>query len=80
MERCGVAAEELACIGDDIPDMEVFGLCGLSVTVGDAPDYMKARADLVLECEGGMGAFREMVDRILEKKAGVGVLPEKEAS
>ena len=80
MERCGVVAEEVAFIGDDIPDMEVFDLCGLSVTVGDAPDYMKARADLVLECEGGMGAFREMVDRILEKKAGVGVLPEKEAS
>lgn len=70
MERCAVAAEEVAFIGDDIPDMEVFGLCGVSVTVGDAPDYVKARADLVLESKGGLGAFREMVDKILEKKAG----------
>ncbi len=72
MERCGVVAEEVAFIGDDIPDMEVFGLCGLSVTVADAPDYVKARADLVLECKGGLGAFREMADRILGKKAGFG--------
>ncbi len=80
MERCGVVAEEVAFIGDDIPDMEVFGLCGVSVTVADAPDYVKARADLVLECKGGLGAFRELGDRILEKKAGSDVLPEREAS
>lgn len=80
MERCGVVAEEVAFIGDDIPDMEVFGLCGVSVTVADAPEYVKARADLVLECKGGLGAFRELVDEILEKKAGSDVLPEREAS
>lgn len=62
MKRCGVAAEEVAFIGDDIPDMEVFGFCGVSVTVEDAPDYVKARADLVLESKGGHGAFRELVD------------------
>ncbi|WP_288229605.1 HAD-IIIA family hydrolase [uncultured Desulfovibrio sp.] len=65
MERCGVAAEEVAFIGDDIPDMEVFNQCGMSVTVGDAPDYVKARADLVLECGGGLGAFREFIDIFL---------------
>ena len=68
IERCGVSAEEVAFIGDDIPDMEVFGLCGVSVTVGDAPDYVKARADLVLECGGGQGAFRERVDVILPRQ------------
>lgn len=64
IERCGVSAEEVAFIGDDIPDMEVFGLCGVSVTVGDAPDYVRAKADLVLECGGGQGAFRELVDTL----------------
>ena len=67
IERCGVSAEEVAFIGDDIPDMEVFGLCGVSVTVGDAPDYVRAKADLVLECQGGQGAFRELVDVILKE-------------
>ena len=68
IERCGVSAEEVAFIGDDIPDMEVFGLCGVSVTVGDAPDYVRAKADLVLECQGGQGAFRELVDVILKEE------------
>ena len=66
IERCGVVAEEVAFIGDDIPDMEVFGLCGVSVTVGDAPDYVKARADLVLESLGGHGVFRELIDITIE--------------
>ena len=68
IERCGVSAEEVAFIGDDIPDMEVFALCGVSVTVGDAPDYVKAKADLVLECQGGQGAFRELLDVILKEE------------
>ncbi|EGW50012.1 hypothetical protein HMPREF1022_02955 [Desulfovibrio sp. 6_1_46AFAA] len=70
MERYGVVADEVVFIGDDIPDMEVFNQCGVSVTVGDAPDYVKDRADLVLECGGGQGALRELVDGILEKKSG----------
>ena len=68
IERCGVSAEEVAFIGDDIPDMEVFALCGVSMTVGDAPDYVKAKADLVLECQGGQGAFRELLDVILPRQ------------
>lgn len=66
MERCCVTAEEVVFIGDDIPDIEVFNLCGVSVTVGDAPHYVKSGADIVLENMGGQGAFRELTDKILE--------------
>ena len=66
MERCGVTAEQVAFIGDDVPDMEVFGMCGVSVTVEDAPEYVKDRANFVVKSCGGRGAFREMVDSILE--------------
>ena len=65
MERCSVTAEEVAFIGDDIPDIKIFGLCGVSITVADALDYVKSRADIVLDAHGGRGAFRELVDRIL---------------
>ena len=67
MERCGVEPKEVAFIGDDVPDMEVFRLCGVSVTVGDAPAYVKERASLVLKSSGGRGAFRELVDIIQRK-------------
>ncbi len=68
MELCGVTAEEVVFIGDDMPDMEVFEFCGVSVTVGDAPEYVKNRADFVMKSCGGRGAFRELVDAVLEKK------------
>lgn len=64
MKRCGIQAENVAFIGDDIPDMEVFGLCGVSITVGDAADNVKSSAELVLKCRGGYGAFKEIVDII----------------
>ncbi|WP_366938372.1 HAD-IIIA family hydrolase [uncultured Desulfovibrio sp.] len=65
MERCSVRPEETAFIGDDVPDMEIFCRCGVSATVKDAPDYVKARADIVLKMPGGQGAFRELVDMLL---------------
>ena len=65
MKRCGVTAEEVVFIGDDVPDMEVFEFCGVSVTVEDAPEFVKERADLVLEKYGGNGAFREVVSYII---------------
>lgn len=68
MKRCGVTAEDVVFIGDDVPDMEVFELCGVSVTVGDAPEYVKDRANFVMKSCGGRGAFRELVDAVLEKK------------
>lgn len=66
IERCGITADETIFVGDDIPDMEAFGLCAVAVTVRDAPDYVRARADLVLERMGGRGAFRELADMLLQ--------------
>ena len=68
IERCGVTSKEIVFIGDDVPDMEVFELCGVSVTMKDAPEYVKGRADFVMKSCGGRGAFRELVDVVLEKK------------
>lgn len=50
IERYDVAAEEVTFNGDHIPDMKVFSLCGVSITVSDALDYVKAMSDLVLKC------------------------------
>lgn len=65
MERCGVSSKEVMFIGDDIQDIGAFELCGVSVTVSDAHQYIKDNVDIVLESNGGNGAFREIVDKIL---------------
>lgn len=66
MAQAGVSAEETAFLGDDTLDLPAFEVCGLAVAVGDAYDYMQAKADLVLTRFGGQGAFRELSDMILK--------------
>jgi 3-deoxy-D-manno-octulosonate 8-phosphate phosphatase (KDO 8-P phosphatase) len=63
-----VDLSEVLYIGDDIPDLAAFKEAGVAVTVGDAPSYVKAEADLVLDAFCGRGAFRELADRLLQAK------------
>ena len=64
-----ISPKEVAIIGDDLPDLEAFGSCGISVTVADAPEYVRDKADMVLQTAGGKGAFRELVDLILSARS-----------
>lgn len=66
MQQAGVSAEETAFLGDDTLDLPAFEVCGLAIAVGDAFDYIKSQADLVLTRAGGQGAFRELSDSILK--------------
>lgn len=66
MAQAGVCAEQTAFIGDDTLDLPAFQACGVAVAVGDAFDYIKQQADLVLTRSGGHAAFRELSDMILQ--------------
>ena len=70
MQRLGLAAEEVAYIGDDVIDLPAFALVGLTACPADAFKDVKAVADLVLEAPGGHGAFRELAEIIVLAKAG----------
>jgi 3-deoxy-manno-octulosonate cytidylyltransferase (CMP-KDO synthetase) len=48
--------------------MEAMRLVGLSVAVADASDVVKNTADIVLESNGGEGAFREFVNFLLANR------------
>jgi len=63
-----VSAEQVAFVGDDTPDMEVFPFVGLAVAVGDAHDAVRAGAHFVTKADGGRGAVRALIDPILEAK------------
>ncbi|MCK3654783.1 3-deoxy-D-manno-octulosonate 8-phosphate phosphatase [Pasteurellaceae bacterium Macca] len=73
MAAANVTPEETAFLGDDTLDLPAFEICGLAVAVGDAFDYIKCQADLVLKQEGGKGAFRELSDMILKAQGKEGV-------
>jgi 3-deoxy-D-manno-octulosonate 8-phosphate phosphatase (KDO 8-P phosphatase) len=61
----GVARDEVAFIGDDVPDVPCIEWAGLGIAVGDAADGAKAAADFVTLSFGGHGAVREAIDHIL---------------
>jgi 3-deoxy-D-manno-octulosonate 8-phosphate phosphatase (KDO 8-P phosphatase) len=65
MTRRGLAAEQTAFVGDDLIDVPALRLCGLAVAVADACAEAIAAAHLVTLRPGGMGAVREVVERIL---------------
>ncbi len=68
LAAANVAADEVAFIGDDTPDAEVFAIVGLAVAVGDAHDTVKATAHHVTKTGGGCGAVRELIDLLLASK------------
>lgn len=64
----GLTYEEIAHIGDDIPDLALFEHVGLAVAVANAVPRLQEAADLVLNRSGGEGAIREFSDLLLSVK------------
>ncbi|HEX6963557.1 MAG TPA: HAD hydrolase family protein [Lacipirellula sp.] len=59
-------AEEIAYVGDDLPDLPTIRWCGLGIAVADAPEEVRDAADYVTSVPGGGGAVREVVELILK--------------
>lgn len=68
IERLGLKPLEVAYVGDDVVDLPVMVLVGLSVAVADAHEEVRAMADHVTERPGGRGAVREVCELILKAK------------
>ena len=64
--RAGVADEEIAYVGDDLPDMPVMRQVGLAITVPNARPEVFEVAHMVTERRGGDGALREIAEFILK--------------
>ena len=60
-----VLPKEIAYIGDDINDIEISKLVGLSASPLDGVARFKKNVDYVCKNKGGNGAFREFTDLII---------------
>lgn len=60
---------EVLYVGDDVPDIPVFGVCGLGACPSDASEECRAAADLVSDFPGGRGCVRQIVSDVM-KAAG----------
>jgi YrbI family 3-deoxy-D-manno-octulosonate 8-phosphate phosphatase len=66
-QKLGIEMRDIAFIGDDINDMLLLSAVGFSACPANAPEYVKSRANLVLDVKGGDGAFRVFVEYILQQ-------------
>lgn len=67
-EEYGIPFENIAFVGDDINDKSVIELVGYGCAVSNGIDEVKAVAKYVSSRNGGNGAVREIIDRILKHK------------
>ena len=60
-----VSPKEIAYIGDDVNDIEISKLVGLSASPLDGVVRLKKNVDYVCRNKGGNGVFREFADLII---------------
>lgn len=61
-------AEEIAYVGDDLPDLPVLLRAGLSFAPSDAAGEVQEHVHRVLDVPGGAGAVRAAVEEILRAR------------
>jgi 3-deoxy-D-manno-octulosonate 8-phosphate phosphatase (KDO 8-P phosphatase) len=63
-----LAPEQVAYIGDDMPDFDCMTFVGLSIAVNDAHPAILKIADFTTSIKGGFGAVRESCDLIMQSQ------------
>ena len=73
-EQTGVAPENTAYIGDDLPDLSLMRHVGLSIAVADAHKTVLKKANWTTSAAGGCGAVREVCEALLQAQGKWGKL------
>ncbi len=76
MEKYSLKPEEVAFVGDDIPDMEAMRHVGLPIAPADAAPEVKAIAKYISPTDGGYGCGRDIIEQIM-KSQGTWLADEK---
>jgi 3-deoxy-D-manno-octulosonate 8-phosphate phosphatase (KDO 8-P phosphatase) len=57
---------DIAYMGDDLPDLPLLRLAGLSITVPGASALIKEHTDYITKHDGGRGAVREVCELLMD--------------
>ena len=68
LQTSQIKPESIAYMGDDLPDIPLLKRAGLAITVPNAADHVSGFCDYQTQRSGGMGAVREVCDRLLIAK------------
>lgn len=69
--RLGLSLEQVAFMGDDLPDLRVMAHVGLSAAPGNAHPWVAGRVHWRSSADGGAGAAREFCDLLLQAQGHV---------
>jgi 3-deoxy-D-manno-octulosonate 8-phosphate phosphatase (KDO 8-P phosphatase) len=69
LQDSGLAPDQVAYIGDDLPDLPIMQRVGFAVAVQNAHSFVKQNCDWITDTAGGKGAVREATDFILESQS-----------
>lgn len=72
--RLGLAPDEVAFMGDDLPDLPVLRRVGLAVAPANAHRWLGDAVHWTTPARGGEGAARELADLILHAQGRVDAL------
>ncbi|MGB1038970.1 MAG: KdsC family phosphatase [Bacteroidia bacterium] len=64
-ERLSIDLQNTVYMGDDLPDIPVMNMCGVKVSPADAVWEVRDSADIVTKSNGGRGAIREIVEKVM---------------
>ena len=63
-----IAPDNIAYVGDDLPDLTVMNKVICPISVANANEYVKSKAIYITNKKGGNGAIREISDLILKSQ------------
>lgn len=64
--QTGIGIEQIAFVGDDLPDLSIMRKVKLAVAVADAHPAIRETAHMITVAGGGRGAVREVCDALLK--------------
>lgn len=68
LNKLEITAQQVAYIGDDLPDLPLMRRSALGIAVADAHFSLLDKADWITFNDGGYGAVRDVADLILDAK------------
>ena len=66
IDQLRLSADQVAYVGDDLPDIDIMKQVGVPIAVANAFDIVKKTAIFCTKKKGGHGAVREVCDLIIE--------------
>ncbi len=66
--RLNLSNDEIAYIGDDLPDLPIMKQVGFSISVANAVSMVKENSDWCTDFNGGRGGVRQACDFILKSQ------------